>query len=60
MKRIAGLILVMSLAACSVCKSSDSPEVCRTKQRDHSQPHTDFAVVRLTAFEATLAVNGLR
>ena len=60
MKIIAGLILVMSLAACSVCKSSDSPEVCRTKERDHSQPHADFAVARLTAFKATLAVNGLR
>src|ERR1700679_2658685 len=54
MKRIAGLILVMSLAGCSVCKSSDSPEVCRTKERDHSQPHADIAVVRFTAFQATL------
>jgi hypothetical protein len=60
MKRIAGLILVMSLAGCSVCKSSDSPEVCRTKERDHSQPHADFAVMRFTAFQAALAVNGLR
>ena len=60
MQRIAGLILVMSLAACSVCKSSDSPEVCRTKERDHSQPHSDFAVARFTAFEATLTVNDLR
>ena len=60
MKRIAGLILVMSLAGCSVCKSSDSPEVCRTKERDHSQPHSDFAVARFTAFEATLTVNDLR
>ena len=60
MKRIAGLILVMSLAGCSVCKSSDSPEACRTKERDHSQPHADFAVARFTAFQATLAVNGLR
>jgi hypothetical protein len=59
MKRIAGLILVMSLAACSVCKSSDSPEVCRTKERDHSQPHADIAVVRFTAFQATLVSAGL-
>jgi hypothetical protein len=50
MKRIAGLILVMSLAGCSVCKSSDSPEACRTKERDHSQPHADFAVVRLVQY----------
>jgi hypothetical protein len=39
MKKLISLILILSLAACSVCKSSDSPEVCRTKQRDHSQPH---------------------
>ena len=50
MKRIAGLVLVMSLAGCSVCKSSDSPEACRTKERDHSQPHADFAVVRLVQY----------
>jgi hypothetical protein len=37
MKKFVCLILVVSLAACAVCKSSDSPEVCRTKQRDHSQ-----------------------
>jgi hypothetical protein len=37
MKGIVFLMLVISLAACSVCKSSDSPEVCRTKQRDHGQ-----------------------
>jgi hypothetical protein len=37
MKRIVCLILIASLAACSVCKSSDSPEVCRTKERDHGQ-----------------------
>jgi hypothetical protein len=59
MKRIAGLILVMSLAACSVCKSSDSPEACRTKERDHSQPHSDFAVAWSTPFHATLVAAGL-
>ena len=59
MKRIAGLVLVMSLAGCSVCKSSDSPEVCRTKERDHSQPHADIAVVRFTAFQATPVAAGL-
>jgi hypothetical protein len=32
------LLLLLSLTACAVCKSSDSVEVCRTKQRDHSQP----------------------
>jgi hypothetical protein len=39
MQKLICLILIVSLAACSVCKSSDSPEVCRTKQRDHSQPN---------------------
>jgi hypothetical protein len=38
MKKIICLMLIVCLAGCSVCKSSDSPEVCRTKQRDHSQP----------------------
>jgi hypothetical protein len=44
MQKLICLILLLSLAGCSVCKSSDSPEVCRTKQRDHSQPKS------LTAF----------
>lgn len=45
MKRLVSLILVLSLAGCATCKSSDSPEVCRTKQRDRSQPRalTDLA-----------------
>ena len=30
-------ILVLALTACAVCKSSDSPEVCRTKERDAGQ-----------------------
>jgi len=42
MKKIAGLILVLALAGCATCKSTDSPEVCRTKQRDHSQPRADL------------------
>jgi hypothetical protein len=37
MKRIVCLLLIASLAACSVCKSTDSPEVCRTKERDHGK-----------------------
>jgi hypothetical protein len=60
MKKMMGLILVMSLAGCSVCKSSDSPEMCRTKERDHSQPHADFAVARFAAFQMALAANALR
>jgi uncharacterized protein YceK len=31
------LIVVICLTGCATCKSSDSPEVCRTKERDHSQ-----------------------
>jgi hypothetical protein len=42
MKKFTGLMLVLLLAGCATCKSSDSPEVCRTKQRDHSQPRVDF------------------
>lgn len=32
------LLLLGSITACATCKKSDSYEVCRTKQRDHSQP----------------------
>jgi hypothetical protein len=44
MRTLIGLMLALTLAGCSVCKSSDSPEVCRTKQRDHNQPRTEFSV----------------
>ena len=37
MMKLIYLLVVLSLAACSTCKSSDSAEVCRTKQRDHDQ-----------------------
>jgi hypothetical protein len=37
MKMLISLILVVSMAGCAVCKSSDSSEQCRTKQRNHSQ-----------------------
>jgi hypothetical protein len=43
MRKLIGLVLIVALAGCSVCKSSDSPEVCRTKKRDHSQPSTEFS-----------------
>jgi len=43
MRILIASMLVLALAGCSVCKSSDSPEVCRTKKRDHSQPRTEFA-----------------
>jgi hypothetical protein len=44
MKKLLALGLLMSLTACATCKHSDSPEVCRTKERDHSQPRLDFAL----------------
>jgi hypothetical protein len=37
MKKLFGLVLILSITGCAVCKSSDTPEQCRTKQRDHSQ-----------------------
>jgi hypothetical protein len=44
MKKLTALVVIMSLAGCATCKSSDSPEVCRTKERNHSQPRLDFAL----------------
>ncbi len=35
---VMGLLVVLSLSACATCKSTDSPDICRTKQREHSQP----------------------
>lgn len=48
MMKLIGLILVLSLAGCATCKSSDSPEVCRTKQRNHSKPRAYIAAASLT------------
>ena len=45
MKPLLGLVFILSIAGCSTCKSTDSPEVCRTKQRDHMQRHPDSAAV---------------
>lgn len=39
MKEVIGLLLVLSLTGCATCKSTDSVEVCRTKERNRSQPH---------------------
>lgn len=36
--------LMVLLVGCATCKSTDSPEVCRTKERDKSQPRLDFAL----------------
>jgi len=40
MKKLFALVLLLPLTGCAICKSSDSVEVCRTKQRDHG--HADF------------------
>ena len=37
MKHWICFIVVLSLTACATCKSTDSAEVCRTKERDHNQ-----------------------
>jgi hypothetical protein len=47
MRKLISLILILTLVGCSVCKSSDSPEVCRTKKRDHSQPRTEFSAAAM-------------
>ncbi len=46
MKKLACLGLLLSIAGCAVCKSSDSVEVCRTKHRDHSQPRIEWFIAR--------------
>jgi hypothetical protein len=46
MKNLIGVILLIALTGCAVCKSSDSMEVCRTKHRDRDQPKPDFAAGR--------------
>lgn len=58
MKTMIALIWVLSFSACSTCKSTDSPDVCRTKQREHGQPRADFAPEQHT--QPAIASNGLR
>jgi hypothetical protein len=58
MNKFICLILVLSVTACSTCKSSDSPDVCRTKQRDHGQPRADNPPPQ--QIHPAIAANGLR
>jgi len=37
MKKFVCLVFILTLTACATCKSTDSPEVCRTKERDQQQ-----------------------
>lgn len=36
-KALVCVVVILSISACATCKKTDSYEVCRTKQRDHSQ-----------------------
>jgi len=49
MNKLIGLLLVLAVSGCAVCSQSDNAEQCRTKQRDHSQPRTNFAAAILDA-----------
>jgi hypothetical protein len=35
-------IFTLTLPGCAICKSTDSAEVCRTKERDHHQPRVQY------------------
>ena len=46
-RRLMALLLMApaflsTLPGCAVCKSSDTYEQCRTKQRNHSQPRMEL------------------
>jgi hypothetical protein len=51
MKSIGMISVLLALTGCAVCSSSDNAEQCRTKQRDHSNPRTDFAASLLPTWE---------
>jgi hypothetical protein len=41
MKKFRYLALIVCLSGCAICKTADNAEQCRTKQREHTQRHTD-------------------
>jgi hypothetical protein len=43
-KNIIGWVLLLAMAGCATCKSSDTVEQCRTKQRDKSQKYSSFVI----------------
>ena len=51
MKRLISVVLILLLAGCATCKSSDTVEQCRTKQRDKSQRYSSLAGVSVRGFE---------
>lgn len=44
MKMLISLVLIVAVAGCATCKSSDTVEQCRTKQRDKSQKNSSLLV----------------
>jgi hypothetical protein len=42
MKKFISLALVLVVTGCATCKSSDTMEQCRTKQRDKSQKNSSL------------------
>lgn len=42
MKKLISLVLMVAVAGCATCKSSDTVEQCRTKQRDKSQKYSSL------------------
>jgi hypothetical protein len=48
MKKLISLVLILAVAGCATCKSSDTVEQCRTKQRDKSQKYSSFLSIGQT------------
>jgi hypothetical protein len=48
MKKFICLALILALTGCATCKSSDTMEQCRTKQRDKSQKYSSLVVAQAT------------
>jgi hypothetical protein len=48
MKKIISFVLIVAVAGCATCKSSDTMEQCRTKQRDKSQKYSSLVVAQAT------------
>lgn len=40
MKNFIAITMALSLTACATCKSTDTPDVCRTKQRENGHPRS--------------------
>ncbi|MEA3174714.1 MAG: hypothetical protein QOF42_2125 [Gammaproteobacteria bacterium] len=45
MKKLICLALILAVTGCATCKSSDTAEQCRTKQRDKSQKNSSLVPV---------------